>query len=168
MKKQKGFTLIELLVVIAIIGLLASIVLAVLSTARARGRDAKRVSEMEEVEKALAIFYSQNGYYPKTMDQLIPNFISSQPGEIHYTGLNTVSGITNACGYYHVGVSLEQDNTVLTTDGDFTSTATGIAATGDNIIDRCGNANSYSILGADTAACQAGDSGNKCYDKILK
>ena len=63
---KKGFTLIELLVVIAIIGILASVVLAELSTARGRARDAKRLSDMNQIRLALELFFEENGHYPGT------------------------------------------------------------------------------------------------------
>lgn len=62
--KNKGFTLIELLVVIAIIGLLSSVVLASLNTARAKGRDAKRLSDIKQLQIALELYLDDNGSYP--------------------------------------------------------------------------------------------------------
>lgn len=49
-----GFTIIELLVVIAIIGVLASIVLTSLASARARARDARRISDLKQMLTAIA------------------------------------------------------------------------------------------------------------------
>jgi type II secretion system protein G len=63
-KRKKGFTLIELLVVVAIIGVLASVVLASLSSARSKARDAKRVAELRSLRTALETYYIENGKYP--------------------------------------------------------------------------------------------------------
>lgn len=65
-KLQKGFTLIELLVVISIIALLASIILVALSGIRAKARDTKRAADMEQIYKALNLFYDQYGCLPIT------------------------------------------------------------------------------------------------------
>ncbi len=58
MKKNKGFTLIELLVVIAIIGILASVVLASLSSARNKGKDAAVRSQLASMRAQAEIFYA--------------------------------------------------------------------------------------------------------------
>jgi len=62
--KQKGFTLIELLVVISIIGLLASVVLVALNSARTKARDAKRVADLQQIAKAAELFYDSQNKYP--------------------------------------------------------------------------------------------------------
>ncbi|PIW76600.1 MAG: hypothetical protein CO001_00490 [Candidatus Portnoybacteria bacterium CG_4_8_14_3_um_filter_40_10] len=56
-KKKRGFTLIELLVVIAIIGILATIVLVSLNTARVKARDARRQSDMHQIALAMEMCY---------------------------------------------------------------------------------------------------------------
>lgn len=63
-KKQKGFTLIELLVVIAIIGLLASVVLVALNSARQKSRDAKRVGDLNQLAKAMELYFNDVAAYP--------------------------------------------------------------------------------------------------------
>jgi prepilin-type N-terminal cleavage/methylation domain-containing protein len=59
----KGFTLIELLVVIAIIGVLSSVVLAALNTARGKGSDATIKSNLDSLRTQSVMTYDSNGAY---------------------------------------------------------------------------------------------------------
>jgi len=61
MKKNKGFTLIELLVVIAIIGILSSVVLASLNTARNKGADAAAKAQLAGMRPEAELYYDANG-----------------------------------------------------------------------------------------------------------
>ena len=66
--KKGGFTLIELLVVIAIIGILSSVVLASLNTAREKARDARRISDIGQISLALELYFDTNSRYPTTAE----------------------------------------------------------------------------------------------------
>ncbi len=62
--KSRGFTLVELLTVIAIIVFLSAVILASLASAGTKGRDAKRISELQGVAAALEMYYQDNNTYP--------------------------------------------------------------------------------------------------------
>lgn len=61
---KKGFTLIELLVVIAIIALLSTLAVVALGSARQKSRDAKRVSDIKQIQTALELYFTDKNGYP--------------------------------------------------------------------------------------------------------
>lgn len=66
--KKTGFTLIELLVVIAILGILATVGLGSFQSSQMKSRDAQRKSDLGQIQKALEMYYNDNGKYPLTAD----------------------------------------------------------------------------------------------------
>lgn len=63
-EKNIGFTLIELLVVMAILGILIMVGFANFRSSQKRGRDAKRKSDLEQIQRALEMYHNDYGFYP--------------------------------------------------------------------------------------------------------
>lgn len=74
---KKGFTLIELLVVVAILGVLASMITVSLNRARISARDAKRIAEINQMRKAVEVYYLNHDAYPQVNDTNIATGWSS-------------------------------------------------------------------------------------------
>lgn len=94
---KKGFTLIELLVVIAIIGILSSVVLASLNTARSKGSEAKVAAQLSGARAAAEIYYSNNGTYGTLDNSTACNsavYSDSNSGMSQYTDLNNYPSST--------------------------------------------------------------------------
>ena len=94
--KQKGFTLIELLVVIAIIGILASVVLASLNSARAKGADAAVKANLANVRAQAELLYDGSNNYNAVCGANGTTQNSVVAAAI--TAANTASGHTAVCG----------------------------------------------------------------------
>ena len=65
LKNNSGFTLIELLVVIAIIGLLSSLTVFMVNSARDKSRDVRRYSDIDVIQTALDLYHDDHGQYPE-------------------------------------------------------------------------------------------------------
>ena len=132
-RNWRGFTLIELLLVIAIIGLLSTVVLASLNSSRTKAKDSRRIQEIRELQKALELYYSENAFYPSSINSSQNNLgkyltddsdlLTGAGGDKYfYTGLRLVAGGT--CQSYHLMVTLESvpaGTGLLAVDADATA-----------------------------------------------
>ena len=97
---EKGFTLVELLIVIAIVGILGSIVLVTLSDSREKGRNAARITQIQEYRKAFELYYSDFGYYPRVEGSASAIMCLGDYGDdacwLNGTSVNELSAIAEA------------------------------------------------------------------------
>jgi len=128
LNKKGGFTLIELLVVIAIIGILSSVVLVSLGTARNKGKDATIQEEMNSIRSG-AELYANGGSYGAALASAAcsSSGFNTMGGMFDYTKTNNIigplagatstSGAAGTCAIgvngtsYAVAVPLVTDNT---------------------------------------------------------
>lgn len=150
-KNKRGFTLIELLVVIAIIGILSSVVLASLNSARQKSRDARRISDVKQLQLALELYFDSNSQYPAGT-ALTPltagDFIASLPidplnsGAYVYTYQARASDgtacSTAPCTGYVIKSTLEQaGHSALTTDEDGSVAGVACGTSGATEVEYC-------------------------------
>jgi len=63
-QKQQGFTLIELLIVSIIVGILATLVAMTYSGVQAKNRNARRQTDIQQIQSQLEAYYAQHSQYP--------------------------------------------------------------------------------------------------------
>lgn len=98
---KKGFTLFELLVSISIIAILTAIASISYGAAQKKARDSRRIEDINAIQKAAEMYYSQNNYtYPSTTGVFISSGLLQQwptdPKGVGYT-LYTYNVATTYC-----------------------------------------------------------------------
>jgi len=174
MKNKKGFTVLELLVVIAIVGVLSAAVMIGSSVYRTRSQDSKRVSEIRQIQYALALYFNDFGKYPTCLytgggcttvlnGTSYMKTVPKDPLGINYTYAALGSG-TN-CTSYHLGVSLaDKSNKALQSGADApaASVCTGSAVDFSGLSYNAPGSACNTVAG--TAQPTGAANGETCYD----
>lgn|SRR3989344_1960295 len=115
-RNAKGFTLVELLVVIAIIGLLATVVIISVGSARGKARDGRRISDMKALQGAMELYKDGNSGNAVAAQNglsaaLTPTYLGAIPSDPKTNAAYTYSNAGSDDTYYFQ-FTTEQDSSL--------------------------------------------------------
>ena len=116
--KNLGFTLVEILITIVVIGIVAAVIAFSLNIVKKNSADSRRLGDIQQIAKALELYYDKYAEYPDTLSGLVAErLLPSVPtpplgaGQVFYSYVPL--GGNQICTGYHLGASMESQ------EGDF-------------------------------------------------
>jgi prepilin-type N-terminal cleavage/methylation domain-containing protein len=172
---KRGFTLVELLVVIAIIGILMAIILPNLGNAKALGRDARRVSDIKNIQLSLSLYYNDNLQYPLNLGSLSPAYMPSMPKDpktgnsysykVYRADKASSNCSTNLPAVYHLGAAMEVSGSNLMSQDDDVTTLGSAASTPPYCTGNTDTPNNFNG-NADSCVGYAAAGTDNCFDVV--
>ena len=79
--RKNGFTLIELIITITIIGVITALVTVSFASTSKRGRDSRRMADLEKIRMGLEMAKQVGGTYPVSVEAITGTFLQQAPSD---------------------------------------------------------------------------------------
>lgn len=97
--EPRGFTIVELLIVIVVIAILATITVVAYNGITQRAKDASAQADIHTIDESTKTFFSENGNYPLTLDDMKKSTVSMPLSKMVFSSLDDTNGGTITQNY---------------------------------------------------------------------